>query len=112
MSSFGGGSVIRADITPLGAPVIVPSGSPIFVPASQPPTVVQPGAPAVADLASNDWRFSSNTVLHNGHLYAVQAIEDALLAADVEAEGGQGRVLAVQDRVIAGGDRPGDGQLA
>jgi hypothetical protein len=75
MSAFGGGSLIRADITPLGSPAIVNRGF-IFENAVQPPTVVQPGAPAVQNLESNDWRFSSNTVLRNGEMYAVQTIDD------------------------------------
>ena len=75
MSAFGGGSLIRADITPLGSPVIVNRGF-IFENAVQPPTVVQPRATAVQNLESNDWRFSSNTVLRNGEMYAVQTIDD------------------------------------
>ncbi|MEX2172376.1 MAG: hypothetical protein WD851_23855 [Pirellulales bacterium] len=74
MSSFGGASLLRAGITPPGGPTVNNVGS-IFVTAAQPPKVVQPGAPTVQDLESNDWRFSSNTVVKGDRLYGVQAVE-------------------------------------
>jgi hypothetical protein len=80
MSSASGGTLARADVTPLGAPIINPRGG-IAHPATQPPTVVQPGAPAVQNLEANDWRFSGNAVLRNNQLYAVQAINDGGRAA-------------------------------
>ncbi|MCA9238508.1 MAG: hypothetical protein KDA44_23715 [Planctomycetales bacterium] len=79
MSSFGGGSITRADVG-LVSPQVNNTGT-LYAAATQPPTVVQPGAPAVQNLEANDWRFSSNTVLQGQYLYGVQAVEDAGRAA-------------------------------
>jgi hypothetical protein len=80
MSSTNGGTVVLADITPLGAPVVAPLGT-ISLPATQPSPVAQPGSPAIQEISSNDWRFSANAVLHNNEIYAVQAIDDSSRAA-------------------------------
>ncbi len=78
MSSLSGGTLVRSDITPPGAPVIVNVGS-IGASATQPPTVDQPGPKP--NIQANDWRFSGNTVLKGNELYAVQSVADMGLAA-------------------------------
>jgi hypothetical protein len=79
MSAVGGGSLLRADVG-LTSPAVTNTGT-IAVSATQPPLVAQPGAPAVQDLMSNDWRFSSNTVQLGNNLIAVQAVDQLGKAA-------------------------------
>lgn len=78
MSSAGGGSLVRSNISPPGSPSITNVGS-IAANATQPPTVDQPGPSQ--NIEANDWRFSSNTVLRGNDLYAVQSVADQGLAA-------------------------------
>jgi hypothetical protein len=79
MFNTAAGILQRTDITLPGAPALVNAGQVNIAPASQPPTVDQPGPKQ--NLESNDSRFSGNTVLHNGELFAVQTIADMGLSA-------------------------------
>ena len=74
MFNTAAGILQRTDITPPAAPALVNAGQINVAPASQPPTVDQPGPKQ--NLESNDARFSGNTILHNGELFAVQTIAD------------------------------------
>ena len=77
MHDFGTGELFRAEIFS-GASVV--NVGLVGVPgAANPPTVDQPGPKQ--NIEANDGRFSSNAVLHNGELYAVQSVADMGLAA-------------------------------
>ena len=77
MFNQGGGELVRSRVA-LGGATVSTFGY-VGAPASDPPDADQPGA--VQNLEANDWRFSSNTVVHNGELFAVQAIDDSGISA-------------------------------
>ncbi len=76
MHDFGAGTVYRAEIFSGSVANVGPVGVPA---AANPPTVAQPGA--VQNLEANDGRFSGNTVLHNGEIYAVHSVDNGGIAA-------------------------------
>lgn len=98
MNSASGGTIQVSEIGTAGSPSIYPINS-ISAPAAQPPTVDQPG-PA-QNIEANDWRFSANSVVKNGTVYAVQSVEDSGRAAVrfLRIDSASGAVL--QNQVIA-----------
>ena len=76
MHDFGANTIYRAEIFSGSVSNIGPVGVPA---AANPPTVDQPGPKQ--NLEANDGRFSANTVLHNGEIYAVQAIDNGGIAS-------------------------------
>jgi hypothetical protein len=77
MRDVGGGELVRSRVA-LGGANVSNFGY-VGAPAADPPDTAQPGG--VQNLESNDWRFSSNTVVRNGELFAVQAVDNAGVAA-------------------------------
>jgi hypothetical protein len=74
------GSIKRSSIDSFGS-LNTAGGFISVAPANNPPTVPQPSPPPKANLHAGDTRFSSNTVLNNGELWAVQAIQSGANAA-------------------------------
>jgi hypothetical protein len=79
MHDFNAGTIYRAEMQPTGSPGVTNIGPVALAAAANPPTVDQPGPKQ--NLEANDGRFSANTVLHNGEIYAAHSIDNGGLAS-------------------------------